>query len=59
MLGFVDLWVFLAYVLTILVTIGCLIYGWLNWDRDGELFPPPQEEFAWAEEEEKIEESLG
>ncbi len=59
MLGFADVWVLLAYVLTLLVTIGCVIYGWLNWNSDGEMVPPPQEEFVWVEEEEKIEETLG
>lgn len=59
MLGFADVWVFLAYVLTILVTLAAILYGWLNWNREGEEPVPPPEEIKWEQEEEEIEESLG
>ncbi len=59
MLGFADIWVFLAYTLTILAALGCIIYGAVNWNREGEEPPPPPEELAWEKEEEQIEETLG
>jgi hypothetical protein len=59
-LGFADIWVFWAYVLTLAATLGCIIYGWLNWHKEGdEDLPVAPEDVAWAEEEEKIEETLG
>lgn len=59
MLGFADVWVFLAYVLTIFVTVAAIIYGWLNWNKEGDESAPPPEEIKWEQEEEEIEESLG
>jgi hypothetical protein len=60
MLGFADVWVFWAYVLTLAATLGCIIYGWLNWHKEGdEVLSVAPEDVAWAEEEEKIEETLG
>ncbi|MCX7625267.1 MAG: hypothetical protein N2Z21_03535 [Candidatus Sumerlaeaceae bacterium] len=59
MLGFADVWVFLAYVLTILVTLAAIVYGWLNWNKEGEEPAPLPEEIQWEQEEEKIDESLG
>ena len=59
MLGLGDFWVSLVFVLTILSTILCVIYGVKNWNKDGE---PSAEEVAegkqWAKEEQDIEEKL-
>lgn len=58
MLGFADTWVFLAYILTILAALGCILYGALNWNREGEEPPPAPEEVQWEKEEEQIDETL-
>jgi hypothetical protein len=59
MLGFADLGVFLAYVMTVLVTLGCVVYGMVMWNREGEEPPPPPDDLAWVREEQEIEETLG
>jgi hypothetical protein len=57
MLGIEDSWVVLAYVLCILSTIVCVLYGILNWNQGDE--PVLQEDVDWAQEEkEEIEETL-
>ena len=57
MLGIEDNWVVLAYVLCILSTLVCVIYGILNWNKGDE--PVLQEDVDWAQEEkEEIEETL-
>ena len=35
MLGLGDFWVSLVYVLIILSTVLCVVYGALNWNKDG------------------------
>lgn len=59
MLGLPDASVWLAYLLCILSTVLCVVYGAINWNRGGEeeeILSP--EVSKWAEEEEKIEETL-
>ena len=57
MLGIEDNWVVLVYVLCILSTILCVVYGLVNWNRGDE--PVLQEDVEWAKEEkEEIEETL-
>ena len=36
MLGIPDFWVWSAYVLCILSTAACVVYGVRNWNKDGE-----------------------
>ncbi len=59
MLGFADLGAFLGYVLTILVTILCIAYGFLNWNNDGEPVSPSESDILWEKEEKEIDETLG
>lgn len=36
MLGFGDFSIFLVYVLCIVSTVVCIVYGVINWNKDGE-----------------------
>lgn len=57
MLGIPDVSVALAYVLTVLSTAACVVYGIANWNKDGE--PDREEaelEARWMSEERVIEE---
>lgn len=56
MLGIEDKYVALAYILCILSTLLCVIYGVINWNR-GES-EPEKEDIQWAAEEKKVEEEL-
>jgi len=55
-LGIVDFWVFLAYVLCIGASALCVVYGLVNWNRNGSEITP--EDVAWAKEEDKLSEDL-
>ena len=57
MLGIADVWVATAYVLCILSTILCVVYGAITWNR-GNGGVATDEDVAWAREEERIEEEL-
>jgi hypothetical protein len=53
MLGIQDKWVSLAYVLCIVSTLLCVLYGMFNWNKgDTEVRP---EDRHWAKEEDKVE----
>ena len=57
MLGIADKWVFLAYALSVLSTLLCVVYGVIAWNKGDE--PVKQEDVAWAKEEkEEVEEAL-
>jgi hypothetical protein len=53
MLGIEDVWVLLAYLLSIGSALLCVVYGALTWNRGAE--PVKQEDVAWAEEENREE----
>jgi len=55
-LGIVDFWVFLAYLLVIISAVICVVYGLVNWNRNGSEITP--EDLAWAKDEDKISEEL-
>lgn len=56
-LGIEDTWVILAYILCILSTVLCVVYGIVNWNKGDE--PLRQEDVTWAKEEKKdVEEAL-
>ncbi len=57
MFGFDDFWIWSAYLLCILCTILCVIYGAVNWNKGGDDAPSP-EDVEWAKEEDKIGEEL-
>ncbi len=56
MIGLADPWVALAYLLCILSSLLCVVYGAVNWHRGDE--QPQAEDRHWAEEEDKFEEKL-
>jgi len=55
MLG-LGFWVGLAYLLCILSSLLCVIYGVITWNKGYE--PVKQEDVQWVKEEEKAEEAL-
>lgn len=57
MLGIEDFWIWSAYVLCILATLLCVVYGALNWNKGGDETPTPEDK-AWEEEEHEVEEAL-
>jgi hypothetical protein len=61
MLGIDDPWIWGVYLLCILSALLCLVYGTVNWNREGELEAIEiKEEEAWeANEEEMQEKDLG
>ena len=57
MFGIDDVWIWLAYLLTLLSTFLCIVYGVLNWNKDGD-DRPTEDEAKWAAEEDKIGDEL-
>lgn len=59
MFGLGDFWVSLVYVLIILSTALCVVYGALNWNKDGQDDARLADEGRrWEDEEQTIEEKL-
>lgn len=57
MLGIEDGWVVAAYLLCILSTVLCVIYGLVTWNKGDE--PVTQEDVDWAKKEkEEIEDAV-
>ncbi len=56
MFGIADPWIFLAYLLCILSSLLCIVYGIKNWNKDGEAIE--DEQVKWAKEEDEISETL-
>ena len=57
MLGIEDPWIWGVYILCILRTLLCVIYGIVNWNRGSELEAQEiLEEAAWESKEEEMEE---
>ncbi|MGV8175512.1 MAG: symporter small accessory protein [Methanothrix sp.] len=61
MLGIDDPWIWGVYILCILSALLCMVYGIINWNREGELEAIEiKEEETWeAKEEEMQKEELG
>lgn len=57
LLGIQDPWVALAYLLCILSTLLCVVWGLVNWNKEGPE-EPANEVKQWAQEEDKVEEEL-
>jgi hypothetical protein len=56
-LGIEDPWVVLVYILCILSTLLCVVYGLINWNKGEE--PVKKEDVDWAKEEkEEVEDSV-
>lgn len=58
MLGLGDFWVSSVFVLLILSTLLCVVYGAINWNNDGEETELIEKEKQWEEEEKEIEDNL-
>ena len=55
MLGIDDPWIWGVYLLCILSALLCLVYGIINWNREGELEAVEiRETDAWEEREEEM-----
>jgi hypothetical protein len=59
MLGLGDFWIALVFILTLGSVALCVVYGIVNWNKDGE---PTKKQIAeekrWGKEEKKIEKRL-
>ena len=56
-IGIDDPWIWGVYLLCILSSLLCVIYGMVNWNREGELEAlEMKEEAAWEESEEEMQE---
>ncbi len=59
MLGLEGNSIFVAYILSILSALGCLVYGIINWNKGGDNEKADiKEEKKWESDEEKISETL-
>lgn len=57
MLGIDDPWIWGVYLLCIFSALLCLIYGMINWNKEGEREAlEVREEEAWEEREEEMQE---
>jgi len=56
MLGIPDIGVALAYVLSVLSMLLCVIYAWRNWNKGDESIEA--DDVKWVAEEKKAEEEL-
>lgn len=56
MLGIQDRWVSLVFLLCVLSSVLCVLYGIFAWNRGTEDIRP--EDKRWAAEEDKVEEKL-
>lgn len=55
MLGIDDFWIYIAYLLTVVVVIICVIYGIVNWNKgDKESAEELASDLAWLEHETEI-----
>jgi hypothetical protein len=56
-LGIPDPWVWGAYILCILATLLCVVYGILNWNKGGDDEEEQiKEELEWEKKEQEMEE---
>ncbi|TYQ16083.1 UNVERIFIED_CONTAM: hypothetical protein Cloal_2586 [Acetivibrio alkalicellulosi] len=59
MLGIEDFWVWSVYLLCILSTGACVVYGVLNWNKGGENEDVEiEEENIWEQKEKELESNL-
>jgi len=56
MLGIQDKWVLLVFVLCVLSSVLCVVYGIFAWDKGA--VEIKAEDKRWAAEEDKVEEKL-
>ena len=58
MLGIPSLSISLAYLLCIISTIVCVVYGIAKWNQGASEEPSSPEDKKWVEEEKAVEETL-
>lgn len=59
LLGLKDPVIFLAYLLTVLSSVGCVVYGVINWNKGAAHETEEiKEEAEWEKDEKKIEDNL-
>lgn len=56
MLGIDDTGVWMAYVLCLISTLLCVIYGIVRWNKGDE--PTEETDVKWVQDEKKVEEEL-
>ncbi len=56
MFGIDDVYVWLAFVLCVLSTILCIVYGIIRWNKGSEDVEP--DDVKWVEHEKEVEEEL-
>ncbi len=56
MFGLADPWIVAAYLLCILSSLLCVVYGWAKWNSDGDA--ASDETAKWAKEEDEISDTL-
>jgi hypothetical protein len=56
MFGIKDPWVAAAFLLCLLSSLLCVIYGLIRWNRGEE--PIQRDDLEWAEHEQEVEEEL-
>ena len=57
MFGISDPWIWGVYLLCILSTLVCVVYGAAMWNKGGEE-SPSEDDIKWAKEEDKIADDL-
>lgn len=59
MLGFSSISIFLAYFLTVVASLTCIIYGVINWNKGGDPDDKEiQQEKQWLEEEKELDSEM-
>lgn len=58
MLGLGDFWVSSVFILLILSTLLCVVYGAINWNKGGDDDVPAEKEKEWVQEEKEIESNM-
>ena len=58
MLGLSDRWIAAAYLLCLLSTLLCVVYGAIAWNKGDGMGGDAEEDRHWEEEEKELEEEL-
>jgi hypothetical protein len=58
MLGIKDPIILLAFLLCLISTVICVVYGAMKWNADGDEAESTDKDRQWDEEEKKIKEEL-
>lgn len=58
MLGISDVWICLAYILSVLGAIGCVLYGILNWNKGRVDEKQIEESNKWKKDEKELVDQL-